>query len=233
MSSKTTPILITLLVIAAFLVGMFWTENRYLKGTKEANGTKVAQASPAPNQPQQPEQKVLGAQEAATLASVGPVKGPASAKVTIIEFSDFQCPFCSQVQDTLKQVFTTYPTQVKVVFRNFPLPMHENAEAAAEAALCANEQGKFWEYHDKLFSNQDKLSVTDLKQYAVSLGLDTGKFNSCLDSKKYQEAVQKDTSAGQAVGVSGTPSFFINGKLIPGALPFDSFKQIIDEELTK
>lgn len=231
MNSKTTPVLIVLLVVAAFLIGMFWTENRYLTGKKGSEETKVAQVSPTPNQPQQPEQKVLGIQEAATLASVGPVKGPASAKVTIVEFSDFQCPFCGQVQPTIKQIFDTYQDKLKLVYRHFPLPFHENAEPAALASMCANEQGKFWEYHDKLFGSQDKLTITDLKQYMASLGLDTEKFNTCLESKKYKSQIDKDVADGQVAGVSGTPAFFINGRLVAGAQPFENFKSIIDEEL--
>lgn len=230
METKTTSILVVLLVVAAFLIGVFSTKVQYLEGGK--GDSKVAQASPSV-QPQPQAEKILGAQEVAQLVGNSPAKGSSQAKVTIVEFSDFQCPYCGKVQDTLKKIFETYPNKVKLVFRNYPLPFHENAEPAAQASLCANEQGKFWEFHDKLFANQEKLTLTDLKQYAANLGLDTNKFNSCLDSNKYKETVQKDTKDGQAVGVSGTPAFFINGRLVTGAQPFENFKKIIDEELAK
>lgn len=230
MSSKTTPILVVLLVIAAFLVGKFWTENQYFKATKGTEGTKAGQVTPSPAAP---EQKALGGKEAANLASTGLVKGNPNAKVTMVEFSDFQCPYCGQAEPTIKQIFATYGDKVKLVYRHYPLPFHENAFPAALASMCANEQGKFWEYHDKLFSNQEKLTATDLKTYASQLGLDMEKFNPCLESKKYKAQVDKGYADGGAAGVSGTPAFFINGRPLFGAYPFASFKTIIDEELTK
>ncbi|MBI4999839.1 DsbA family protein [Candidatus Gottesmanbacteria bacterium] len=225
MNSKAMPILVVLLVVAAFLVGTFWTKIQYLEGGKQA---------PAPTSaPEQPEQKTLGTKETADLASIGVVKGNPNAKVPIVEFSDFQCPFCAQTQTTLQQIFKAYPDKVKFVYRHFPLPFHENAQPAALASMCANEQGKFWEYHDKLFGSQEKLTITDLKQYAASLGLDTEKFNTCLESKKYKSQIDKDVADGQAAGVSGTPAFFIYGRPLVGAQPFENFKSIIDEEVTK
>lgn len=166
-------------------------------------------------------------------AADAPSKGPANAPVTIIEFSDFQCPFCSRGKATMDQVVSTYGDKVRLVFRNFPLSFHQNAEKAAEAAQCANEQGKFWEYHDILFANQGALAVENLKQYAVDLKLDTAKFNSCLDSGKYAAKIQTDISDGQAAGVRGTPAFYINGRSISGAQPFENFQKVIEEELAK
>lgn len=160
-----------------------------------------------------------------------PQKGPANAKVTIIEFSDFQCPFCARAQPTLEQIFQTYGSKVRLVYRDFPLSFHQNAQKAAEAAECADEQGKFWEYHDILFANQNALDTESLKKYAAELKLDSQKFNSCLDSGKYGQEVKKDFSDGQSAGVQGTPAFFINGRLVSGAQPFENFKAIIDEEL--
>jgi protein-disulfide isomerase len=122
---------------------------------------------------------------------------------------------------------------VRVVFRHFPLGFHDRAEPAAIAADCANEQGKFWEYHDKLFANQQKLDDASLKQYATELALDTEKFNACVDSAKYKAEVQQDAKDGQAVGVTGTPAFFVNGRFLSGAQPFDAFKAIIDDELSR
>jgi protein-disulfide isomerase len=162
-----------------------------------------------------------------------PSKGPASAPVQIIEFSDFECPFCFRANPTIAQVLSTYGDRVRLVYRHLPLPNHPNARPAAEAAACANEQGRFWEYHDQLFANQSKLSAADLKQHAAELKLDTAKFNACVDSRKFQKDVDADLDAAQLLGVSGTPHFFINGRALSGAQPLESFKQIIDEELAR
>ena len=161
----------------------------------------------------------------------GPARGPSTAPVTMVEFSDFQCPFCGKAHDTVEQVMQTYAGKVKLVFRHYPLEFHKNAEKAAEASMCANEQGKFWEYHDVLFKNQQTLEVPQLKDHAKDVGLDTASFSACLDSGKYKKAVDDDMAAGQKVGVTGTPAFFINGVMINGAQPFDEFKKVIDQEL--
>jgi protein-disulfide isomerase len=160
-----------------------------------------------------------------------PSQGPATAPIELVEFSDFQCPFCYRAHPTVKQVMDTYGGKVRFVYRNYPLPNHPNARPAAEAAQCANEQGQFWPYHDRLFADQTKLSDADLKASAAALGMDAGKFNACVDSHKYKERVDADTQAGNEAGVNGTPAFFINGRLLSGAQPFDEFKKIIDEEL--
>jgi protein-disulfide isomerase len=130
-------------------------------------------------------------------------------------------------------VFATYGDRIHFVYREYPLPNHQNAKPAAEAGQCANEQGKFWPYHDRLFANQQRLTVPDLKQHAAEVGLDTAKFNACLDSHKYASVVEKDIAIGNESGVDGTPAFFINGRMISGAQPFDVFKRMIDEELQK
>ena len=160
-----------------------------------------------------------------------PSRGPASAPVEIVEFSDFQCPFCLRAHPTVDQVLKTYGDRVHFVYRHYPLPGHPNARPAAEAAACADEQGKFWPYHDKLFASQSKLSDADLKQDAADLGMDASKFNACVDSHKYAAKVEADVKAGQDAGVDGTPAFFINGRLISGAQPYEAFKKTIDEEL--
>src|SRR5216684_3468132 len=161
----------------------------------------------------------------------GPARGPEKAPVTVVEFSDFQCPFCSKAHDTVEQVMQTYPGKVRLVFRHFPLDFHKNAAKAAEAAMCANEQGEFWEYHDVLFKNQQTLELAQLKDHAKEVGLDTTTFATCVDSGKYKKSVDEDMAAGQKVGVSGTPAFFINGVFLNGAQPFDEFKKVIDQEL--
>jgi len=166
-------------------------------------------------------------------AAIDPVRGPASAPITIVEFSDYQCPFCARVNPTLEQVRKTYGDQVKIVFKDFPLPNHPQAPKASEAGHCANEQGKYWELHDLMFANQRALNVPDLKQYASGLGLDMGKFNQCLDSGKHASLVASGLAQGERMGVNSTPTLYINGRVLIGAQPFEAFKQIIDEELAR
>ena len=168
-----------------------------------------------------------------SIPDYAPVKGPKAAKVTIVAWSDFECPFCGRVNPTLKQVEDTYGKDVRVVFRHQPLPFHQNAKLAAEASMAAHEQGKFWEYHDKLFLNQRALDRASLERYAQELKLDTAKFKAALDSGKFRSRVEQDVRDGQAVGANGTPTFYINGRQLVGAVPFVSFKQIIDEEIGK
>jgi protein-disulfide isomerase len=162
-----------------------------------------------------------------------PSFGPVNAKVTIVEFSDFECPFCSRVGPTLTQIKENYAKDVRVVFRHQPLSFHKNAKLAAEASMAAHEQGKFWEYHDKLFANQKALERASLEKYAQELGLNMGKFKAALDSGKFTAKVEADMAAGSAVGANGTPTFFINGREFVGAQPFESFKKLIDEEVAK
>ena len=164
-------------------------------------------------------------------AGNSPARGPANAPVEIVEFSDFQCPFCLRAHPTVDQVLKTYGDRVRFVYRNYPLPIHPNARPAAEAAACAAEQGKFWPYHDRLFSTPGHLTDTELKQDAVDLGLDAPRFNSCVDSHKYKALVDADQHDGEEAGVNGTPAFFINGRLVNGAQPYEVFKKVIDEEL--
>jgi protein-disulfide isomerase len=165
-------------------------------------------------------------------AANGATKGPAAAPVQIIEFSDFQCPYCQRAQSTVEQVLNTYGDRIQFVYRHFPLPNHPNARPAAEASLCAAEQGKFWPYHDKLFASPSQLSEADLKKHAAELGLDAPKFDACVESRKYKAQVDADAQAGEQAGVNGTPAFFINGRLLSGAQPFEAFKRIIDDELS-
>lgn len=168
----------------------------------------------------------------ATSAS-DPVRGAASAPVTIIEFSDYQCPFCGRVNPTLEQVRKTYGDKVKIVFKDFPLPTHPLAPKAAEAAHCAGEQGKYWEMHDQMFANQRALEVPELKRHATGLGLDAAKFNQCLDSGKHAGLVTAGQAQGEKMGVNSTPTLYINGRPLIGAQPFDAFKAVIDEELAR
>jgi len=162
---------------------------------------------------------------------ISPVKGPTSAKVTVVAFSDFQCPFCSRAVPTLKQVEDTYKGKVRIAFKQLPLPFHDKAQLAAEASLAAHEQGKFWEYHDKLFANQQALDRPALEKYAEELGLNMSKFKAALDSNKFKKQVEAESKLGNSIGATGTPTFFVNGKSLVGAQPFDKFKEMIDQEL--
>jgi len=166
-----------------------------------------------------------------------PVKGNKDAPVTIVEFSDFQCPFCAAFYfQTLSQLEEEYikTGKVKLVYRDFPLSFHQNAQKAAEASECADEQGAFWEYHDILFEKQGEWSnakTNIFKDYAKQLDLNSNQFDQCLDSGKMADEVKKDLQDGSAYGVNGTPAFFINGELISGAQPIGAFRQVIDKYL--
>jgi protein-disulfide isomerase len=165
------------------------------------------------------------------VAATGPAKGPADAPITIVEFSDYQCPYCVRAEPAVKEVLAAYPGKVRIVYRDYPLPSHTLAPKAAEAAHCAGDQGKYWEMHDKLFAVGGKLEVESLKGYAKDVGLDAGKFDACLDSGQKAAEVEQHRKAGEEAGVNGTPAFFINGRLVSGAQPVETFKQIIDSEL--
>lgn len=166
-----------------------------------------------------------------------PSMGSPNATVTIVEFSDFQCPFCKEVQPTLRKLFKEYDSKVRLVFRNYPISsIHPESTNAAIASLCANEQNKFWEYHDKLFekaSEENPLTKKLLEKTASELGLNRRAFDTCFDSKKYLAQVQKDIKDGASYGVDGTPTFFINNKIIFGNQPVETFKEIVDKELNK
>ncbi len=154
--------------------------------------------------------------------------------MTIVEFSDFQCPFCKRVEPTLTKVMSRYSDKVKLAYRDFPLDqLHSDARKAAEAARCANDQGKFWAYHYLLYTNAPKLGSEQLKTYAQEVGLDVPAFEQCVSSRKHQAAVQKDLDEGMRAGVTGTPAFFINGRVVSGAQPLESFVQMIEEEMAR
>jgi protein-disulfide isomerase len=164
--------------------------------------------------------------------ATGPSKGPANAPITIVEFSDFECPFCVRAEPTVSDLLAAYPDKIRLVYRDFPLPNHSRAPKAAEAAHCAQDQGKYWDMHGRLFASNGKLEVSDLKGYAREIGLDGSKFDRCLDSGEKASVVASHRKAGEEVGVSGTPAFFINGRLLSGAQPLDAFKQVVDQELS-
>jgi protein-disulfide isomerase len=190
----------------------------YVEQLKQAHGVVVSMPPPR-----------------STVDTAGsPSEGPEKAAVTLVEFSDFQCPYCGQIYSTLKQIREKYRDQVRLVFMNFPLEqIHPDAEKAAEAGLCAADQGRFWEMHDLMFQAQGKLKVDDLKSRAAFLKLDPAAFNNCLDSGRNAARVKRDLYAGSRLGVSGTPAMFINGRFLPGAVGYAEIAKIIDEELSE
>jgi protein-disulfide isomerase len=158
-------------------------------------------------------------------------RGPAGAPVTILEWSDFQCPFCREAQPVLGRLLAEFPDRVRLVFKDFPLRSHELAVPAAIAARCAGAQGRFWEYHDLLFVAQPAFARDDLVGYARRLGLDAPPFTECLDAAGFQEDVMADQGEGRAAGVRATPTFFVNGRKIEGAQPIDVFREAIRDAL--
>lgn len=163
-----------------------------------------------------------------------PVRGSADARVTVVEFSDFECPFCKRASGTMASLLEKYPGKIKLVYRDFPLEsIHPLARGAAEAARCARDGGKFWEYHDVLFAQSPKLAPEDLKRYAVQVGLDAQKFDACVDGHAHSAGVQSDMDEGQRLGITATPVFFINGRAVKGAQPAETFTRVIDDELSR
>jgi protein-disulfide isomerase len=214
MSKSTGVIAIILAFIGGFFLGS------YVK--KGGGDVEAGPTAGAPTSDVERYKVPLGA---------SPAKGPANAKVTIVEFSEFQCPYCSRVLPTVKKIMSTYPKDVRVVFKHNPLPFHQDAGLASEAAMAAGEQGKFWEMHDLLFANQQQLKRENLEKYAEGLGLDMTKFKAALDSGKYKRAIQMDQQTAAQFGARGTPSFFINGRPVRGAVPFEEFDKVIKEEI--
>jgi protein-disulfide isomerase len=160
-----------------------------------------------------------------------PMKGDPDAPILMVEYSDFECPFCGRwIDETYPSIDENYiqTGQVKLVFKHFPLSFHQNALPAALASECAHEQGMFWEMHDIIFANQESLSTANLKQWAADIGLDTEQFNGCFDSQKYADQIQQDMAEGIEEGISGAPGFIINGVVISGALPYESFTEVFD-----
>jgi protein-disulfide isomerase len=236
MPKSSNQVLIILLVIAAFLIGVLFTKVQYLEKNQLAIVPQAAvptaqngQTAPAPG--------------AKVNVAVGnfPLQGNKDAKVTIIEFADFRCPFCEQFfTNTEAQIVKDYVDtgKVKYAFRNFAF-LGPASTVAANASECANDQGKFWDFYNYLYKNQPAETDTTmyntdtLTQAAVTLGMNDGKFRSCLDNKTDDAKAAKDMTDGQAAGVSGTPTFFINGISLVGAQPYSAFKTIIDQELAK
>jgi len=195
------------------------------------NDVAQNQAAPVNNQADLPSPSDLSA-NLLPITDRDHLRGNKKAAVYLIEFSDFQCPYCEMVDPTLKQLVEDYNGQVAWVYKHLPLDsLHSLARQAAEASECASEQGKFWEYADELYANQSKISPDYFGQLARSLNLDASQFDNCLESGKYADVVKQNETEAQSVGVTGTPGIYVNDILIKGAVPYDSFKQVIDSLL--
>ena len=234
MNKGSAIVAIIIAAVAGFAVGQITArksggESLIADASKEEGGS--GGAAVAGIQEDDPVERVK-----VPVTSAQPQKGPADALVTIVEFSDFECPFCGRVGPTLEQLQKDYGDKVRIVWRNQPLPFHQNAMPAAQAAMEAFAQGKsekFWAMHDKLFANRSALSRADLEKYAGEIGLDVAKFKQALDTNKHEAAIKADQELAATVGARGTPSFFINGRNLRGAQPVDKFKEIIDDELKR
>ncbi len=205
-----------------------YLQNQRRQAAREALIAELRKAGPAVRvMIEVPRQQVV-------LAPEDPALGPATAPITLIEFSDFQCPFCQRVAPTLKQIKAQYGDKVRIVWKDFPLTqIHPQAFVAAQAGNCAREQGKFWEYHDVLFANQGALQPEFLKKYATDAGMDAAKFATCLDSGQFEARVTTALQAGGRLGIGSTPTVFINGRMVQGAQPLEVFTAVIDEELQR
>lgn len=218
--------LATLVGVVVVLSISFWNL-RSLKSLQErVGGIEARIGPPRPSGPDPNRIHTINLEGAAT-------KGPDTAQVTIVEFSDFQCPFCARAVPTLKQIEDTYTGRVRIVWKHLPLSIHKDAMGAALAAEVARKQGKFWEFHDRLFANQNQLGPDDLKQYAQDLQLDMTRFEADLLNVDEKKKIDADVAEAVTLGITGTPGFFVNGRFINGAQPFETFAKVIDEELMK
>ncbi len=238
--------LVIALVIFAFFLGILTHRVFYLQDTLKTQNSNNTQTGQLNNIAANDTAPLIPTLQPKVDVAIGhlPTLGNDNAKVTVVEFSDFQCPFCKQyIDNTYPQLFDTYikTDKIKFAYRHYPLiSIHPNAQKAAEASECANEQDKFWDYHDLLFKNQDTwspLAAADaaitFTDYAGELGLNTEQFRSCLDSAKYKQKVDDDIAEANKVGVDGTPAFFVNGWRLTGAQPFPQFQTLIEQELKK
>lgn len=188
-------------------------------------GAVVYKKSPSGEQKEETKTKI-------TVSEIGQMQGNPEAPVTIVEFSDFQCSFCSSFHPTVKQILEDYSDKVRWVYKHFPLDQtHFQARPAAEASECAAEQGKFWEFAEGLFKNQSKLGKDFYSELALAIGLNTNQFENCLSSRKYKDKVEADYQEGIKAGVRGTPASFVNGELVSGAVPYETLKAAVEKAL--
>lgn len=223
-------IFLGVIVLSLSLTGCQKIMDRYVESYLDRNAEKIAGLIPQGKQNKAKKVKIEDQLAKAVKVSTEghPFKGAKNAVVEIVEFSDFECPFCARVLPTLDKILKTYPEQVKVVYRHNPLSFHKNAMKAARASVAAHNQGKFWEMHDILFKNQKKLKMKNIRKWAKKIGLDMKKFNADYKSAKTVKKIKADMKFAKSRKAHGTPAFFVNGVLISGAQPFEQFKSVID-----
>ena len=231
--------LVTAAVIlgASILGGSYWLALAIDRGSAEIaelnQALKAAAVAPAPaprpSAPARPDPEKIYEIEIGD----SPIRGSESAKVTIVEWADFQCPFCVRVHPTLEKIAEEYGDKVRFGFKHLPLSMHTKARAAHQASEAAHRQGKFWEMHDRIFANPKDLSEETYLRYANEIGLDIEKYKSDFSSSSVRKTIDADLAKARELGVSGTPSFFLNGRFLSGAQPYGAFARVIDEELAK
>lgn len=237
-NSSGTPLVIASLILGASVVAAsLLIQSSLDRATTELGKVLVAISEAKPAAPTAAAPTRAGRPDPNKIYSINtkgaPRRGGEKAKIDVVEFSDFQCPFCNRVNPTLKQITDTYGDEVAIVFKHLPLAMHTKAPAAHAAAEAAHRQGKFWEMHDLLFANQRQLSPQKYEEYAQQLGLDMDRFRKDAASPAVKKKVDADAAEAARLGVTGTPGFFVNGRFLSGAKPFEAFKQLIDEELKK
>ncbi|NMC36148.1 thioredoxin domain-containing protein [Candidatus Beckwithbacteria bacterium] len=240
--SLTTPILIGLLVVASFFVGTLYTKVQIMEQTtknaaanQEANNPSAANVKKEDTQPT--EENAVG--KVAGVSTTDHVKGAQNPKITLIEYSDYECPFCARFHATTKEILDAYGDSVALVYRHFPLSFHQNSEKLAEASECIADLGgneAFWNFTDRAFDETNPIDPANLGAVAAELGVDQTAFNQCLDNGKFKQKVADNLSSGQTAGIQGTPGtvIMVNGEakeLIPGALPFDQVKPMLDKYL--
>jgi len=236
-SSGRGTIIAALIVGAAFIGGSVVIADALDRTTAQIEVASEALAKlPAPQARPAERPSRRGpdpSQEYKVAIGESPVKGEEDAAITIVEWSDFQCPFCNRVAPTLAEIDKAYGSKVRLVFKHMPLSIHSKAPAAHAAAEAAHRQGKFWEMHDKIFASQRDLAPATFERYAEELGLDMDQFKKDAASPEVKKRVDEDMRQAQELGVTGTPAFFINGRFLSGAQPFENFKRTIDAELEK
>jgi protein-disulfide isomerase len=237
-SSSRGTIVAALIVSAAFIGGSIVIADALDRTTAQVEvageslaGLKVAGAAQPSERPTR--RRPDPAQEYKVPVGSAPVRGEESAMITIVEWSDFQCPFCNRAAPTLAKIEEEYGSKVRLAFKHLPLSIHSKAPGAHAAAEAAHQQGKFWEMHDKIFENQRDLAPETFERYADELGLDVDQFKKDVKSAEVKKRIDEDMSEAQKLGVTGTPAFFINGRFLSGAQPFENFKRLIDAELEK
>lgn len=234
-----TPIALVLALLAfggGYLLGERQGQATALAEKLTAIETRLTELEKRPTAaPARAERPTLDPAEALKVIQVAgaPVRGNPDAPVTIVEYGDFECPYCLRSRPTLKQVLETYPQQVKLIYKHFPLSFHRKAMNAHKASLAAGEQGKFWEMHDLIFEHPRDLAPETMRKHAEELGLDLAKFDADYASDRIAQKISADQAEGRKALVRGTPAFFVNGKMISGAQPFEAFKKEIDAALAK